>query len=392
MQEEMEALLNRRWIRKAEDKELYYKIRDQLGEIRKFATEKMGCPIVENTLLVKMEKVPVQPQPFMGIREFASQEEYAFFCVLLMFLEDREPGEQFILSQLTDYAAANLPGGAPDWTSYTQRRRLIRVLRYAQAQGLLDVTDGSDENFMNGTEGDVLYENTGASRYFVRNFSRDILGFEKPEDFFQSQWVDIQEDRGIARRHRVYNRLLFSPGVYLGDGAQEDFDYLRNYGRRMEAELEEKLGCSLQIHKGCAFLVEREDCRLGETLPGNNAASDCILLFCSLVRKKVEQGSWKPGPDEMLWVDPMELEALLRELRENWQGSLTKNYREMTEGEWIREMEGNLESWTVIQSFPERRQIRISPLAGKIAGRYADPEEEVPQTAQRKRRRRRKQA
>ena len=379
MQEEMEALLNRRWIRKAEDKELYYKIRDQLGEIRKFATEKMGCPIVENTLLVKMEKVPVQPQPFMGIREFASQEEYAFFCVLLM-------------SQLTDYVAANLPGGAPDWTSYTQRRRLIRVLRYAQAQGLLDVTDGSDENFMNGTEGDVLYENTGASRYFVRNFSRDILGFDKPEDFFQSQWVDIQEDRGIARRHRVYNRLLFSPGVYLGDGAQEDFDYLRNYGRRMEAELEEKLGCSLQIHKGSAFLVEREDCRLGETLPGNNAASDCILIFCSLVRKKVEQGSWKPGPDEMLWVDPMELEALLRELRENWQGSLTKSYREMTEGEWIREMEGILESWTVIQSFPERRQIRISPLAGKITGRYADPEEEVPQTAQRKRRRRRKQA
>ena len=138
--------------------------------------------------------------------------------------------------------------------------------------------------------------------------------------------------------------------------------------------------------------MEREDCRLGETLPGNNAASDCILIFCSLVRKKVEQGSWKPGPDEMLWVDPMELEALLRELRENWQGSLTKSYREMTEGEWIREMEGILESWTVIQSFPERRQIRISPLAGKITGRYADPEEEVPQTAQRKRRRRRKQA
>lgn len=44
MQEEMEALLNRRWIRKAEDKELYYKIRDQLGEIRKFATEKWAVP------------------------------------------------------------------------------------------------------------------------------------------------------------------------------------------------------------------------------------------------------------------------------------------------------------------------------------------------------------
>ena len=86
---ELEALLNKRCILKAEDKELYYKVRDQLGEIRKFATENMGCPIVDNTLLVKMEKVPVQPPPFMGNRKFASQEEYAFFCVLRMFLEDR---------------------------------------------------------------------------------------------------------------------------------------------------------------------------------------------------------------------------------------------------------------------------------------------------------------
>lgn len=392
MQEELEALLNRRWIRKAEDKELYYKIRDQLGELRKFAAEKLGCPVLENSLLVKMEKIPVQPQPFMGIQEFASREEYAFFCVLLMFLEDREPGEQFILSQLTDYVAANLPGGAPDWTSYTQRRRLIRVLRYAQDQGILGVTDGSDENFMNGTEGDVLYENTGASRYFVRNFSRDILGFAKPEDFFQSQWVDIQENRGIARRHRVYNRLLFSPGIYAGDGSPEDFDYLRHYGRRMDEELGEKLDCSLQIHKGSAFLVEGADCRLGETLPGNSAACDCILLFGSLVRRQVEQGAWKPGPDEMIWVDPLDLEALLRELRETWQEALTKNYRDMTDGEWIRTMVEILESWTVIRPFPERWQIRISPLAGKIAGRYAGPEEEATPAAQGKRRRRRKKA
>ena len=37
---ELETLLNRRWILKSEDRELYYKIRDSIGEIRKFATEK----------------------------------------------------------------------------------------------------------------------------------------------------------------------------------------------------------------------------------------------------------------------------------------------------------------------------------------------------------------
>lgn len=63
---ELEALLNKRCILKAEDKELYYKVRDQLGEIRKFASDKLGCHIIENALLVKLEKIPVIPESFMG--------------------------------------------------------------------------------------------------------------------------------------------------------------------------------------------------------------------------------------------------------------------------------------------------------------------------------------
>ena len=98
---ELEALLNKRWILKAEDKELYYKVRDQLGEIRKFASDKLGCHIIENAFLVKLEKIPVIPESFMGVQEFTSKEEYAFLCLLLMFLEDKDPQEQFILSQLT---------------------------------------------------------------------------------------------------------------------------------------------------------------------------------------------------------------------------------------------------------------------------------------------------
>ena len=55
---ELEALLEKRWILKTEDKELYYKVRDSIGEIRRFATDKMGCQVIENSLLVKMEKIP----------------------------------------------------------------------------------------------------------------------------------------------------------------------------------------------------------------------------------------------------------------------------------------------------------------------------------------------
>ena len=39
MNSELEQLLNKRWILKSEDKELYYKVRDSIGEIRKFASD-----------------------------------------------------------------------------------------------------------------------------------------------------------------------------------------------------------------------------------------------------------------------------------------------------------------------------------------------------------------
>ena len=171
---ELEILLNKRWILKSRDKEMYYKLRDALGELRKFTTEKMGCQIIDNSLLIKMEKIPVIPESFMGIQKFSSKEEYAYLCILLMFLEDRDAQEQFILSQLTEYMTAVMPGEITDWTLYNKRRKLIRVLRYTVEQGMVRVTDGTDDVFMDDAGGEVLYENTGASRYFMKSFSKDI--------------------------------------------------------------------------------------------------------------------------------------------------------------------------------------------------------------------------
>lgn len=130
---ELEALLNKRWILKAEDKELYYKVQRSAWRDPKICICKAGCHIIENALLVKLEKIPVIPESFMGVQEFTSKQEYAFLCLLLMFLEDKDPQEQFILSQLTEYVSSNMPNGSVDWTLYANRRRMIKVLRFAQS-------------------------------------------------------------------------------------------------------------------------------------------------------------------------------------------------------------------------------------------------------------------
>lgn len=368
--EELELLLNRRWILKSEDKELYYKVRDSIGEIRKFATEKMGCQVLENSLLVKLEKIPAIPEPFMGIGEFTSKEEYAFLCVLLMFLEDKDAEEQFILSQLTEYIAANMPGETVDWTLFTSRRKLVKVLRYAVSQRILKVTDGSDDLFMDGEAGEVLYENTGASRYFMRSFSRDIMDYGKPEDFQESEWFEMDEDRGIARRHRVYKRLLFSVGMYREAGAEEDFEYLKYYGRRLAEDLEQNFECRVHIHRGSAFLMMGEDCHMGTAFPGNNAVSDILLLCCARIRENVRQGIWKPGKEETIRVGNLEFEQMLKGVKKDFGSGFTKNYREMPDGEFVKEVLAQMELWTFLKR--EAQEIVIYPSAGKMAGAYPE--------------------
>lgn len=367
---ELEILLNRRWILKSEDKELYYKIRDSLGELRKYSTEKLGCHIIDNSILIKMEKIPVIPEEFMGINDFTSKEEYAYLCVMLMFLEDKDSQEQFILSQLTEYISAQMPGENTDWTSYTNRRRLIKVLRFVVEQDIVRITDGRDDLFMDNAEGEVLYENTGSSRYFMRNFPRDIMEYTSPQDFRKSEWFDMDEDRGFARRHRVYKRLLFAPAMYRADGSDEDFEYLKNYRGRLIDDLEQMFECNVHIHRGSAYVLSGEDCHMGVEFPGNNSLSDILLITLGEIRKKIDEKEWVLTKDEMCVVDVIDFERLIKNVKLKYNSGFSKSYRDMAEGEFIKSVTQEMENWMFIKKEKDEHQIKICPLAGKIQGYY----------------------
>lgn len=181
----LEILLNRRWILKSRDRELYYQVKEKLasGEEKKFLREKLGYQVIVNPYLIKVEKMPAVPENWMGILDFKEPVEYVFFCLVLMFLEEKEAEEQFVLSELTEYVQSQYEGEQIDWTVYRYRRHMIKVMKYCTACGLLNIDDGSEEGFARDYTGEVLYENTGASRYFMKNFTQDIMGYHSPEDF-----------------------------------------------------------------------------------------------------------------------------------------------------------------------------------------------------------------
>ncbi len=370
MQEALEALLSKHWILKSEDRELYYRIRDNSQEIRKFVTERLGCPMIENQLLVKVERIPAVPKPFMGIQDFKSPREYALFCMLLMFLEEHAE-DQFILSQLTEFIAGNLPGGGVDWTSYRERKSLVRVLQYAEEQGILKRTDGSEDGFVEAQK-DVLYENTGVSMYYMRSFSEDIMNYTGIEDFLNSGWYEVDEDKGLVRRHRVYRRLLFSPGLYRAEGAEGDYEYLKNQGARMREELSRLLDLRLDISKGGGMLLRSENSNLGESFPGSNTLSDILLLCLSGIQQRIRDGIWQPDVRDNVWLEEPEMDALLREVREQNLKYFSKQYREQPEGDFLREVKEELLFWTFLSRDTESGRLRIEPLCAKLAGRYGE--------------------
>ena len=364
----LEILLGRRWILKSRDRELYYQVKDQLGAVKRFLTEKLGYQVIVNPYLIKAEKMPAKPENWMGILEFHHKIEYVFFCIVLMFLEEKEAEEQFVLSELTEYIQGQYREEQVDWTIYSFRRHLIKVLKYCVSCGILNVDDGNEESFARDDSSEVLYENTGVSRYFMKNFTQDIMGFSSPEDFQKEEWIGVDEDRGIVRRQRVYRRLLMTMGMYRDPETEEDFAYVKNFRNMIQGELSEFLDCELHVHRFGAFLILGEDCRMGRCFPEENTLSDIVLLVNSLIGEKIQEGKIVPGAEEQILLPREAFLGILEECRERYSRGFIKTYREMTTKEFCQEVLSYMKELSLIEE--RRGDIWVSGAAGKIAGQY----------------------
>ena len=364
----LEILLGRRWILKSRDRELYYQVKDQLGAVKRFLTEKLGYQVIVNPYLIKAEKMPAKPENWMGILEFHHKIEYVFFCIVLMFLEEKEAEEHFVLSELTEYIQGQYREEQVDWTVYSFRRHLIKVLKYCVSCGILNVDDGNEESFARDDSSEVLYENTGVSRYFMKNFTQDIMGFSSPEDFQKEEWIGVDEDRGIVRRQRVYRRLLMTMGMYRDPETEEDFAYVKNFRNMIQGELSEFLDCELHVHRSGAFLILGEECRMGRCFPEENTLSDIVLLVNSLIGEKIQEGKIVPGAEEQILLPREAFLGILEECRERYSRGFIKTYREMTTKEFCQEVLSYMKELSLIEE--RREDIWVSGAAGKIAGEY----------------------
>lgn len=366
----LEILLERRWILKSKDRELYYQVRDEIGKVKKFLTEKLGYQVIVNPYLVKVEKMPAKPENWMGILEFTQKIEYIFFCMVLMFLEEKEAEDQFVLSELTEYIQGQYKDEQIDWTVYKYRRHLIKVVKYCVTCGILNLNDGSEESFARDDSGEVLYENTGVSKYFMKNFTQDIMDYNGTEDFEKQEWINVDEDRGIVRRQRVYRKLLMTMGMYKTPESEEDFAYVRNYRNMIQGELTELLDCELHVHRTSSFLILGEECRMGRCFPEENTLSDITLLVHGLLEAAIREGRIPLGVEEEIKIPKEVFKAVLEECKERYGKGFIKTYREMTTGEFCEVVMSYMKELSLVEE--QKDDFKISRAVGKIVGRYPE--------------------
>ena len=342
----IQKLLEGFWIIKSRDKDMYFLARAEMNSIEKFAREYPGWRVVSNERIIKLEKVPSYAQSFMGITEFRSKLDYMILCSLLIFLEDKEDFEAFLLSEVVANIEVQLKEFVSvDWTRFSDRKSLIRVMQYAVNIGLLVCHEGNIDDFTSDSQKEVLYENTGLSRYFAVNFSRDISDCHTYKDF-ENITDDIDTYKGHFRSNRVYRCLATSPAMYWDNAEDSDSFYLKSKRSYISKYLNEYLGGRLDIHRNSAYFMLEESDNYGESFPKDSTLCDIAVLLCTVIRNHTELEHLE---NDTVFLSKDKFIEFVVECARKYSFAWSKEYRELPVEKTTDRLCELMESWMLLK-------------------------------------------
>lgn len=363
-------LLENYLILKERDKDLYYDVKDNIDKYKSFIYDNLAYDIIIKDDFIKLEKIPVIPEEWMGINEFTEIKEYIFFILLITFLEDKNKEEQFILSSITEYIEHNYPDEKIEWTIFKNRKSLIKVMKFAIDIGIIKKNDGSEEEFSKSETGDVLYESTGLSRYIVRRFSKNIEDSESYEDLLGDEFSGISKDLGTVRKNRVFRRLLLSPVVYNYENDNGDYDYIKSKRSFIRNTFEENLGWDIHIHKNGALAALENSNEVKDIFPNKKGESAAVLFINKEVRRNINSGNLKKEDNDTVVMSNSEFDEFIIEVRRTHGHGFTKTLRDVSEQVFINIIRNFMKDFSMIRE--EKDFTILMPIIGKVLGEYPE--------------------
>lgn len=366
---ELEYLLNNYWCVKEQNPDIYFKIKNHLDYYKDFIHTKLGSRLIVNDRFIKLEKIPSIPKSYMGIPTFTDKLEYIILFIVLLFLEDKPKLEQFILSNLLDFitnTATTLElDNVPNWNILHHRKCLVNVINQIKKLGIIKVVEESNL-FTEDTQAEALYETTGLSNYYVREFKNNILEYNNLTDYNNDEFSDQNENIGDVRRYKVYRHLLYSLVAYTEDLTEYEIDYLRKFRTSINNELAKYTPSELELTRNMAVLMYDDISTEKFDFPNNKAITDIVLLVNHSILNKVNNEELDLNSDETITITKEQLTRIIKDVRKENINYFSKYYKDMTLDNYLNEVLFYMEEYDFIREYNE--YYKIYPMVSRLTG------------------------
>ena len=366
---ELEYLLNNYWCIKENNPILYFKIKNNLDYYKDFIQTKLGSRLIVNERFIKLEKIPAVPKIYMGISSFTNKMEYVILFIVLLFLEDKPKLEQFILSNLLDYitnTATTLElDEVPNWNVLNHRKSLVVVMNHLKELNIIKVVEEINL-FTEDVRAEALYETTGLSNYYVREFKGNILEYTGMSDYINDEFINQNENVGDVRRYKVYRHLVYSLAAFTDDLSEFEIDYLRKFRTSINNEINKYTLSDLELTKNMALLLYDEETKEKFDFPNNKAITDIVLLVNKAILDRIDNNDLTLSDNETIMVSKEVLYRIIKDTREEYKMFFSKYYKEMVQDKFVMEVISYLKEYDFIREY--EMGYRIYPSVSKMTG------------------------
>ncbi|MGG4034135.1 TIGR02678 family protein [Paenibacillus cisolokensis] len=371
----MHALLNRPWVTKEDDPDLYFAIKDHYEELRDWFMDKAGFPLIVTRSMAKLDKTPVKAFPWMGFAEFRETSDYVFFTYGLWYLEGKTELDQFLLSDIVEEVREQMLGAGleADWRNYYHRLSMARALKKLRSLGVLYSVDGDESFWAQDAERNALYECSPLARYVLRRFPRDLTECSRIEELTDPiPYADTQDGQSMRRRHRVYRRLLLEPVVTDRQWDEEDLNYVLWQRRAIIDQLEKTFGWVGRRYREGLLFFHPELTGEGELFPTLSAASDLALLAAGEIRRQLAEGGGLYTEDNgTIRLTRAEMETIMYRLQSRHKEYWSKELRESASQELAELCMNHLAEWG-LGEWESEASFLVSPVLGRWNADYAN--------------------
>jgi uncharacterized protein (TIGR02678 family) len=369
------ALLNRPWILKEEDPELYFAVKDYYEELRDWFMDVAGFPLIVTRNLAKLERTPVVPFPWMGFEEFREVRDYVFFTYALWYLEGKTEMDQFLLSDLVEEVREQMAAGGleADWRHYHHRLSMARALKKLVALGVLVLVDGDESEWAQNESKNALYECSPHTRYVLRRFPQDLTSYRTMEELTDPiSYADTPDGANARKRHRVFRRFLLEPVVLDKHWDAESLPYVLMQRRYIMDQMQRMLGMEGRRYREGLLFFHPELTGEAELFPTLSGVSDLVLLVAGELRRQLHQedGSRYAEPDGSVRLERSELEGILLRLHERYGPYWSKEFRESSSAELAELIFEHMEQWRLGER-EDANHFLVSPVVARWNAEYA---------------------